>query len=288
MENNNTQSTEDKINPHIETLSGDILDMALHNEAGVIHGIIKGEEEKSAIDANISPTSKKNKILISLSVLLILLSISVLYLFIYFNKKNSTVPVTLQYKPLIYTDAYILLPVDGLGKKEIEEKILSGVKNSSIELGKLEAYYLTINSKATPLDIFFNSIEANIAKETINQFNPTYLIGTIGDIKNSVFILLKPNSFSSVFAGMRLWENKMFYDLSGLYGIETNQDTSYLLTKNFDDGFIQNKNARILHDNEGEIVIAYVYLDNNSILITNNHGTAKEVLDRLSGSTLKK
>lgn len=288
MENNNTQSTEDKINPHIETLSGDILDMALHNEAGVIHGIIKEEEEKAVIDANISPTSHRNKILISLSVLFVLLSILLLYSFIYFNKKNSTVPASLRYQPLIYTDEFILLPIDGLSKKDIQEKIFSDVKNSNIESGKLKAYYLTINDKTVPLDIFLKNIEANISKETIEQFNPSYLIGAIGDAKESIFILLKPNSFASVFPGMKLWENKMFYDLSALYNIEVNKDTSYLLTKNFEDGFIQNKNARILYDNEGGIILAYIYLDNNSILITNTNLVAKEILVRLSGSSLRK
>ena len=53
------------------------------------------------------------------------------------------------------------------------------------------------------------------------------------------------------FGQMRNWENKMFSDLHDIFGIPLSLDTGYLLTKNFEDGIIQNKNARILRDGSG-------------------------------------
>ncbi len=117
---------------------------------------------------------------------------------------------------------------------------------------------------------------------------------TVRGIKSShpknkdLFILLKYRSFSDVFAPMRSWENKMFEDLNEFFGYSISTDTSYLLTKNFEDGIVQNKNARILRDDDGNIVIMYVYTDDNSLIITNSQDATKEVIGRLASSKVRK
>lgn len=103
-----------------------------------------------------------------------------------------------------------------------------------------------------------------------------------------VFLLFKVNKIKDVFSQVRIWENKMFSDLHDIFGVPLSIDTSYLLTKNFEDSIVQNKNARVLLDNTGKIVLMYVYIDESHIVITNTERTAKEILFRVNSSRVKK
>ena len=80
----------------------------------------------------------------------------------------------------------------------------------------------------------------------------------------------------------------MFYDLHSFFGVPINAGTNYLLTKNFEDGVVENKSARILYDKNGEVVLMYVFADDTSLVITNKTGPVQEVIFRLSSSQLKK
>ena len=275
--------------PVVETFSDDILKMAESGEAGVIRGIIKGEENKELEKINSSPTSKKNEILIALSILFILLAIGSIVGFYYLTNKKQTVEIAPKFKPLIYTESYKLLEIKNLTKDKVVESILGEIQNSKKEESAIKTYYFTENDKTISLERFLSIFEVNINNETILSFYPSFLLGTFQKEKSYVFILLKSDTTASVFDGMKLWENKMFFDLHDLFGIELNKDTNYLATKNFTDGIIENKNARILYDKEGHIVLAYVFLNNTSIALVDNIIPVKELLFRLSNdNNLKK
>lgn len=103
-----------------------------------------------------------------------------------------------------------------------------------------------------------------------------------------LFMLLRSNSFGDSFNQMRSWENKMFLDLHGFFGYDISAFTNYLLTKDFEDGFIQNKNARILYDGTGKIVLMYVFVDEDFIVISNTEQAVKEAMLRVNSSKIKK
>jgi hypothetical protein len=101
------------------------------------------------------------------------------------------------------------------------------------------------------------------------------------------FILLKVRSTADIFNALRAWEGKMFFDLHGFLGINISSDTNYLLTKEFQDGIVENKNARILYDKMSKIVLMYIFADDNSVIITNAQNSAREIMLRLAGSQTK-
>ena len=113
-------------------------------------------------------------------------------------------------------------------------------------------------------------------------------MGLVKGTNKNFFVLIKMRSFQDIFDSVRAWENKMFYDLHSLFGVSINSNTSYLLTKNFDDGIIENKNARILYDKDGGIVLMYVFADETSLVIAGSIDAVREVMFRLSSSQLKK
>ena len=80
----------------------------------------------------------------------------------------------------------------------------------------------------------------------------------------------------------------MFYDLHGFFGTDITVDTTYLVTKDFADGLVVNKSARILYDKDGKIVLMYVYADDTSVIITNTQEAAQEIMNRLSAGQIRK
>lgn len=80
----------------------------------------------------------------------------------------------------------------------------------------------------------------------------------------------------------------MFTDLHGFFDIAFSPETKYLLTKEFQDGIIQNKNARILYGNDNKIIMMYILADDNSVIIANKENAVREVILRLASSQIKK
>ena len=117
--------------------------------------------------------------------------------------------------------------------------------------------------------------------------NDNFLMGVVNNESKNFFILLKVRSSTYIFNELRAWEGKMFSDLYGFFGLNISADTGYLLTKDFQDGIIDNKNARVLLGKDNQSFLMYVFADDNSIIITNSQNTAHEIMLRLSSSQKK-
>lgn len=131
------------------------------------------------------------------------------------------------------------------------------------------------------------NLEENTNLET-PKVDITKPVSSIYKEGTDIFILLNIPEGKDVFTAMKTWENKMFSDLHDILGIPLSLDTGYLLTKNFEDAIVQNKNSRILRDGSGKIVLMYVYIDNDTLVITNTEEGAKEIIFRVNSSKVKK
>ena len=80
----------------------------------------------------------------------------------------------------------------------------------------------------------------------------------------------------------------MFFDLHGFFGVEITPETKYLLSKEFENGIIENKNARILYDQDGKIVMMYILANNTSVVFSNTENATHEIVLRLASSEVEK
>ena len=271
----------------IETFAGDMERVIKSGESGIIRKIIQEEEEKEAIKKNISPDSSRNKLFIIASILLIFIAIGIFLYFFILKDKNRIVPTQAQFTPIIFIDKIGYREISGLNKDQIIQTILNERSSSDIKNGGIEGLYLTENKKVITLARFISLINGNLLLEA-NTFNNNFLIGVANEKNKDLFILLKSRSFLDIFSTLKNWESKMFNDLHGLFGVNINADTNYLLTKDFEDGFVSNKNTRILRDKEGKVVFEYVFADDNSVIIGNSDEAIKEVILRLVSLDIKK
>jgi hypothetical protein len=297
--NQNKVSQEPKVKT--QTLADDMAKALQNGEGGMIGKIIKEQEYKEAKEKNASISSNKNILFTIIGIVLVLATIILFVVITFYRDKVVNTTVEPKFVPVIFLDKTDFIDVTGFTKDKIAQAVSSQIKLTDVKAGGVEGIYLTKDKKIIGFRDLMTLISGNLPLDKATFLSDNYLIGvsnivntnqteneTVTVPEKNFFILLQNRSMSDIFSAMRDWEDKMFFDLHGFFGLSINVDTNYLLQKDFEDGIIQNKNARILRDNEGKIVLMYVYANNTSVLITNSEDTSKEVITRLAASQVRK
>ena len=272
-------------NKIVQTFAEDMAQVLEDDKSGLVKKIIHGEEEREKEKMEISPESKKNKLFMLVSFLFILVALGTI-LFFTLNKEIRTVPVEEQFVPIIFNDKSTFFEVKDFKKEEIEQTVFNEVIGAEVKEGGVEGIYLTINKKIIGLREFLSLTQSSLS---LNEFvSDKFLLGAIKGETDDFFILIQVRSSADIFPDLHTWEGKMFLDMHEFFGVEVAAETKYLLNKDFEDGIIQNKNARILRDIEGKIVMMYIFADDNSIIITDSENSAREIMLRLASSRVKK
>ncbi len=257
-------------------------------EEGIIKKIIHEEEEREIKKKNRSPETIKNKFFMVVSVLFIVFGFIILFYFL-FSKNDSVVNVAKQFTPLIFSDQNSFFEVKGFKNDEITQTVSNEVIKTGVKNGGVEAIYLTEDKAVLGLRRFVSLSNGNfIPSNNALLVSDNFLMGVVNTDTKDFFILLKMNSTADIFDSLRTWENKMFFDLHGFFGIDITSANKYLLNANFSDGIIENKNARILYDSNNNIVMMYIFADDNSVIITDTESAAHEIMLRLAASRIKK
>lgn len=278
----------------VETFANDMAEVIENDNEGLIKKIIQEEEGHEEEKKNLLPESKKNKILMLLGAIFIIVSMVILF-FLILNNGNKTVTVEKQFVPPIFNEKTSLLEVGGLKKDEIAQAVLKEINTTEVKDGGVEGIYLSENKQIIGLRRFLSLIGSSFDPGENTLFvNDNFLMGVVnvkaGDVRASgegFFLLLGVRSTADIFDALRAWEGKMFLDLHGFIGIPLSNDTGYLLTKSFEDGVVENKNARILYDNNGKMVLAYVFTSDTSVTITNSAEAVHEIILRLTSASQK-
>ena len=296
MEENKTQSTEnEESNKLVKTYAEDMARVLENDKEGLVKKIIHGEEQHEQEKKNLSPESKKNKLFMLIGLILIFLALLILSYFLLKKEEISTVAVQEQFIPIIFNDKSTFVEVGTFNKEETVQTILSHVNNTEVKIGGVEGIYLTENKKIVGLRRFISIIKGNfVPAENKLLVDDNFLMGSmLTGLKSSsptagdFFILLKTRSLSDIFDSMRAWEEKMLTDLHKFIGINLSAETNYLFTKDFEDGIVENKNARILRNKDGGIVLMYVFANENSVIITGSEPVTHEIILRLASAEKK-
>lgn len=281
---------------NVETYAEDMAKVIEGSQAGGIKNIIHEQEIYEAENKNISPRTRKNKIFIFLSFLLLSLALVMVVFILFFGKKITTVEVAPPVASLIFTDQNFFQSIDDFNKDKIIQSVLNEVRYTTVKSGGVEAIYLTLQKQVIGFREFNKLIQSNFVIPAepflkdkfllgaVNNNTPTDLFGPNKDL----FFLLEINSMSDVFSSLRLWEKKMFNDLHDFFNISISSETKELLSKEFSDGYVANKNARILYDKSGNIVMMYVFTNDKSVLFTKSENAVFEIVRRLAASQISK
>jgi len=279
----------------IRTFSEDMALAVKEGQAGLLKNIITEQERIDLEKRKKSPERARNKFFLIAGIILLVASVGAISFFLFFRDYIDSVDVVTEFVPMIFTDETQFISVDGLTPREIADLVTVEVDSIEIKFGGVMGLYLTEDKKVIDFDRFVELGGINLRVSGTRLVADNFFMGILGVDSNvgarvagDLFILLKIESLTDIFPFIKNWEEKMFVDLRDFWGIPTGLDTEYLLSKSFEDGIVENKNARVLYDNQGKIVLMYVFLDDKSIIITDSRSAVREAVLRLGAGEIRR
>lgn len=183
-----------------------------------------------------------------------------------------------------------------IGKESSIKAILATLKAKAVENGinivlfKKES--LDTESPVTFLSTqeFINRLQFSMPGALTRSLSKDMLIGSYTQKNNDpkLFILWETTDYDQSFAGMLEWENGLFADIFLFFDETLNKNYEYFVSKKWEDLLIDNNDARVLRDIEGNPVLYYIFLDRSVFLLANDLPTIREITSRLRTENLKK
>ncbi len=210
--------------------------------------------------------------------------------------------------PFIYVDETFGFNVPlGSFKRAAAMAALEGQRQQiQLSLGLIARIYLAIppttpGGSNTPLSVaqLLAVLAPNVPAALLRAVDPyEYLLGVHSYDGNQAFLILKTTSYEQTFSGMLQWEQFMRQDLAPLFSrraqVQIQQDvnassttpTPDIIQTGFIDRIIENHDVRAVQDINGEISILWSFVDRNTLVITTNEATLREITSRLKGAPI--
>lgn len=230
----------------------------------------------------------------------------------YFYSKSPLAPVKVdevkpKYKGIF--DAENIKEVT-IGKDSQANQIVSNVKNNlknknSLGTQKFTELVFTVDEngvkKIIPANTFINAFNTQIPESFLRTTLPRFMFGYQSREVNVPFIILKTDFYQNAVTGMLKWEKNIYEDLKDYFiipktDIADNSEIStstqvssttqtsdlFFKTPKFSDQIINNKDTRIIKDDNGQIILLYSFIDNQTLIITSSPETFKDILNKIS------
>lgn len=184
---------------------------------------------------------------------------------------------TISADTIIRGDSLKIVPITQLNREnlltEIKNKKENLVPNSGINILHITQSVAT-QEVALTADQFLETLRVRAPSSLIRSLGRKMEFGFVAKENVSPFLILEIDSFEHAFAGMLSWENNLAGDLRELIAKDRE------VRGNFEDMTVRNRDLRILRGRAGETITLYSFLDNRHLLITDEVGTFREILDR--------
>ncbi len=285
----------------IHTYTSDMADAVRMNEASVIKIALaeKDKREREAIYKEAGGTNTSKFFLAIGGILLIVASGFGLY---YLMKKND------ENKPVeqVIKNAEALISYDektyvDLTSTSNQSDIGEAIKDEMGKLGKpgsIKSIFLTTTENGTgeilSLSGLLSRLKTNMPGALVRALGDEYMMGvytsnTMGGLPatNNLFLVFSIKDFNQAYAKMLEWEETLLRNTFILFDIDVTGSRNLLLEKGWKDIIINNRDARILYDEDGEDVLYYIFVDKSNLLITGSQEAMKEVILRLLAKSTK-
>jgi hypothetical protein len=217
-----------KISP-LHTYADDVRG-AVQNDgvsmAKIMMAEAKKQEDQKAVEEELSPTSTKNKSIITVSVIVLIVACAGFagtWYFLNKSKEPSALSVQQQHRiSIIPYDEETLISLDLIERKKILEGIASAKKQNYQK--DTSIVYLPIMYKGSTstaqmeTDLFLSVFETRASSALLRSFGNEFMLGlNKNNTQASPFMILHSDSFSQMYAGMLEWEPAMADDIGDIF-----------------------------------------------------------------------
>ncbi len=227
----------------------------------------------------------------------------------YLATRNPTVPVAQPPQaPFIAVDETVPVQLAAqLNRATVLSSLSQAKANTKLALGLVAWLYplraqvqgSTTAPQALTGPEFLASFAPNAPQSLLRVMLPTYLVGLHSYDENEIFMLFAVDSYEVAYAGMLEWERSMRGDLSPLLdrtpslhntavvvgqgaASSTASSVGSLIDTGFVDKVVENRDTRVVQNEQGDILLLWTMLGRNTVLITNNEYTLREVIGRIN------
>lgn len=297
MDENKTQQNNQGKLKTVHTYLSDMADTVRANEISVIKVALaeqnKHEREDLYRKAEGTPTKK---IFWVLGGLIIIAAGIYGSTFIFKEKVKNEIPEQIQKDESIISydesSSIILADTDSLINK-INLNIRENSKLDKMDLIKIIKLFKENNGQKENIGIeeIISKMKLNAPSSLVRSLSNYYMVGTytrnvtgssgISDSIPKLFIIFQSKDYSYTYAGMLEWEKTLSSDMFNLFELNTTDSIDKIDERKWRDVIINNKDARVLFNEDNRPILYYVFVDKSNLIIADNQKTISEIISRL-------
>lgn len=188
----------------------------------------------------------------------------------------------------IYSEQHRLLNVSSADSDVLVSELSRARQETSGQLGSIAAIIPIKNengvSRAILGNEFLTRLDPQAPEEVTRTLQQPFLFGIHIFDGNQPFLIFKPDTYETSFAGMLSWERSLPFRLGRALrpAADWTNASSTLASISWADAIINNKDVRILRSKEGRTLLLYSFVDRSTLVITTNEQTFGEIVRRVA------
>jgi hypothetical protein len=293
----------------IETYQRDIESVVQNNKVSVL-SIATAEANRRSASGTEEPATKEEK---TRSWILNAAFIAGGLLFLigasgalaYLVTRPTSVPISttsVQASPFITIDGVRDITITpNTNREKVMASLNAARQATTLSLGLMGQLLVTESSTTPTGDIvtplgaprFFTLLAPHVPQD-LSRTITGYLLGVHVYDGKEAFIIAKVDSYQTAYSGMLSWEPYIKQDLTPLFDhtptlhipkenlASSSADSTQQFSQiGFIDRIVENHDARVLQNKFGDIYLLWTFVDRNTLVITTNAATLREVISRL-------
>ncbi|MCX6755851.1 MAG: hypothetical protein NTX85_00710 [Candidatus Nomurabacteria bacterium] len=198
----------------------------------------------------------------------------------------------IQIETLVHGDSQTLLDVTAITNKNDMATAIINASKGEVKNNKIASIIpiTTVNGVSQIMDTptFLNLLGVNMPGALSRSLDNSFMIGVYNNnAKNHLFIILKTNDYNQSFAGMLSWESNILSDMFTLFQTDVSIGSQSIFETPWSDKIIENKDSRVLRDENGKELLTYMFLGKDKLVITDDQDSIREILVRLVTQNIK-
>lgn len=283
----------EKLEGAVRTYATDIGEMMKREKGSVIKIALAEQNRRNEFKKKMDPTTTKNVVVIILGIMLIVGGIMVfIYAIMNRAKPVAVTNFATNLPTFFFTENQIQIDMTDLNRTELVNAVHFLMANTTLVPGTFNNLFVshktTAGQSQVPANVFFQKLGIEIPDGLFQNLYPAFMLGIYNEAAgNDLFMLFNVKDFNTTFLAMREWEPRMLSELIRIFDIDTSAYGKAIFNQEFVTETLFNKEARVLKDDSGKVLLTYIFLDPKTVMITTETPGLEEVIKRMNLQTIK-